>query len=240
LKSLLLLLLLLPCTVTAAPAPARTFRILFLEGPDSAPQTLQLFDGKSSTEVDLPRMNFSKVYPLRPGTLKLSLLPTAIDDPEKLPEGAPSVVLPESSTDFYLLLTSDPSNKVAPVRIQAINADPSRLKKGAMLWYNLTDLTVGGTVGSRKLVIAPLSSKTLEPPASGNTDYPVDLAFRIAGKEANYPLCETKWRHDPRSRSLAFIIANEGYRSPRILVFPDFREQEQRKNDDGANQRVGG
>lgn len=210
-------------------APKHTCRILFLDGPDSAPETLHLFDGTSSQEVDLPRMNFSKVYELPAGDLVLQLLPGPIEDPEMVPAGAPSAKVPASVGDFYLLLTSDPANKVAPVRMQVINASSERLKRGQMLWFNLTKNTIGGTVGSEKLVIKPGSRTTLDPPAGTNTSYPVDLAFRIPGKEHLYPLCETRWNHDPRSRSVAFIISKEGVRTPRVMVFPDYREPQKKE-----------
>ncbi|NNC90443.1 MAG: hypothetical protein HKN82_18460, partial [Akkermansiaceae bacterium] len=178
--------------------------------------------------VDLPRLNFSKVYKLRPGALTLHLLSRPLSDPEHIPAGAPSVAVPAAVIDFYLLVTSDPANKVAPVRLQLINANSDRLKRGQMMWFNLSPNPVGGTVGGRKLVIKPGSRQVLDPPARGNTNYPVDLSFRIPGKEHLYPLCETKWLHDPRSRSVVFIIPRPGVRTPRVLVFPDYREEEGR------------
>ncbi|MCF7674989.1 MAG: hypothetical protein K9N23_06515 [Akkermansiaceae bacterium] len=42
-----------------------------------------------------------------------------------------------------------------------------------------------------------------------------------------YPLYETKWLHDLRSRNAVFIIAQVGCRTPRIIGFPDFREPAQ-------------
>ncbi len=223
-KLLLTLLAISTAVSFAQKAPERTCRILFLDGPDAAPETLHLFDGATSREVDLPRMNFSKIYELRPGNITLRLLPAAVDDPEKVPPGAPSATVSEGVTDFYLLLTSDPANKVAPVRLQVIEAGSEHLKRGQMLWFNLTKNTVGGMVGSEKLVIKPNSRVTIDPPARGNLNYPVKLYFRIVGKEPLYPLCETQWRHDPRSRSVAFIIAQPGTRTPRVLAFPDYRE----------------
>jgi len=205
-------------------AKERTCRILFLEGPDSAPNSLHLFDGTRSQEVELPRLNLSKVYELPVETRSISLLPAPPIDPAKLPPGAPTVSIPESVTHFYLLLTHDPSNQVAPVSMQIINAGMDRLRAGQMLWFNLTDYPVGGRVGSEKLAILPRTSVTLDPPATGANDYPVDLAYQVPGKDEVYPICETKWRHDPRSRSLAFIFAKPGVRTPRVLVFPDYRE----------------
>lgn len=222
---ILLAFLALSSALALGQSPAKhTCRILFLDGPDSAPDTLHLFDGTASREVELPRMNFSQVYELKPGNLVLRLLPEAVDDPEQVPPGAPSARIPAAVTDFYLLVTSDPGNAVAPVRLQVINANADRLKRGQMLWFNLTGNTIGGTVGSEKLVIQPNARTILDPPARTNTNYPVNLAFRIPGKEHLYPLCETRWRHDPRSRSVAFVITKPGVRTPRVMVFPDYRE----------------
>ena len=216
-------LLLLVSTLAGKP-PERSCRILFLDGPDDAPVKLQLFDGAKSREVDLPRMNFSKVYQLPGGPLNLRLLPSPPDDPTKIPPAAPGIAVAEGIGDFYLLVTSDSANTIAPVRMQVINAGAGKLKSGQTLWFNLTSNPVGGTVGTETLKIQPGTRATLNAPATGNQDYPVKLYFRIPGNEHLYPLCETKWRHDPRSRNVAFIIAENGARSPRVMVFPDFRE----------------
>jgi hypothetical protein len=222
-KLLFLILALLPTAALAQKAKNHTCRILFLSRPKTAPNKIHLFDGAGSIEVDLPRMNFSKVYKLRPGALRLHLLPSPLDDPAKVPSGAPTATVSENITDFYLLVTSDPANPVVPMRMQIINAGADKLKTGQMLWFNLTKNAVAGTVGSEKLVIKPASRVTLDPPATGNKNYPVDLVFRLPDNELIYPLCETQWRHDPRSRTVAFIINEQGVRAPRILVFPDYR-----------------
>ena len=208
-----------------------TCRILFFDGPENAPEKLQLFDGKGCREVDLPRMNFSKVYELPPGAIHLYLLPAPPPDATKLPPGAPSVALAEEVTDFYLLVTSDPANPITPVRMQIINASGDRHKAGQMLWFNLTNTTVGGTVGSEKLVIQPNSRVILDQPSGINQDYPVNLTFRLPGDERLYPLCETNWRHDPRSRSVVFIATENGIRAPRVMAFPDYREPKSQKSD---------
>lgn len=233
--ALLVLLTLTSGALGADKAPQkRTFRILFLNGPDSAPQALHLFDGVSSREVELPRMNLSPVYELPAGNLTLSLLPAALADPAELTPGAPAAKVPETVGDFYLLVSSDPSNQVAPVSLRVIDAGAARLRPGQMLWFNLTDHQVGGRLGTEKLIIQPKSTATLDPPAVGAKGYPVNLAYRIKDKEHLYPICETQWLHDPRSRSLAFIFAKPGTRTPRVYVFSDFREAEERKKSDSG------
>jgi hypothetical protein len=226
----LLLFLLLPATAFALEADPRTCRILFLEPPPRAPQTLQLFDGKESREVELPHMNFSQVYELPAGPLKLYLLPAPSADPTKIPAAAPVVIVPETMVDFYLLVTSDTANTVAPVRMQVINAGEDNLKRGQMLWFNLTPNAVGGLLGTSRLAIAPGSRAVLDAPANRSEEYPVSLSFRMPGNKQPFPLCETKWRHDSRGRSVVFIIAQEGRRSPRVIAFSDYRETSPKKH----------
>jgi hypothetical protein len=229
----LFILLLAFVTAHAAETTSRSCRILFLNGPSDAPKTLHLFDGVSSQEVELPQMNFSPVYEIRSGALTLAMLPSppvprAGTTPD-IPAEAPKATLTETITDFYLILSSDLDNKVAPVKIQVVNADVSNFKRGQMLWYNLTDTKVGGILGSRKLLIEPNSRLILDAPANGLEDYYVNIHFQPPGKTRAEPLCETRWTHDPRSRSVSFILKPASSLIPRILGFSDFRTEKNSK-----------
>lgn len=225
----LLALAFLTCVSYGQQAKERTCRILFLERPSDAPATLHLFDGKASREVDLPGMNLSRVYDLPPGKISLALLPTPLSNPEELPPGAPSAPVPEAAADIYLLVMSDPANKVAPVSLQVVDAGAAKLRRGRTLWFNLTPLTIGGRLGSETIILKPASRTVMDAPRSDAGDYPVSLAYRMEGKEHLYPICETRWLHDPRGRNLGFVIARPGSRTPRVLVFPDFREPREGK-----------
>lgn len=207
----------------------RTCRILFLAAPNNAPEKLQLFDGKASQEVELPQMNLSPVYKLPEGELVIRLLTTAPLKPEEVSPDAPKAAVPAAMTDFYLLVSSDPANKIVPVKLQVIDADATKFRPGQMLWFNLTPNSVGGQVGTEQLAMAANSRTVMNAPASKNEDYNVNLSFRMPGNEVLYPLCETKWRHDPRSRSVLFVIPQAGSRSPKVLGFPDFREPEKKE-----------
>jgi len=207
----------------------RTCRVLFLSAPDNAPAKLQLFDGKASQEVELPQMNLSPVYKLPDGELVIRLLATAPLKPEEVSPDAPKVAIPAAMTDLYLLVSSDPANKIVPVKLQVIDADATKFRPGQMLWFNLTPNSVGGQVGTEQLAMAANSKMIMNAPASRNEDYNVNLSFRIPGNEVLYPLCETKWRHDTRSRSVLFVIPQAGSRSPKVLGFPDFREPEKKE-----------
>lgn len=217
------LLALLAATTLCPGNPSRTCRILFLGAPPDAPSKLILFDGKGSQPVDLPPMNFSEPYPLPAGDLHLHLLPEAPADPGKIDPKAPSTKLAAGISDCYLLLSSDPSNSVAPVRIQLVDAGMDRFKPGQMLWFNLTPHRVGGVLGSRRLLLNPNSRLIVDAPASGNEDYQVDISYHPPDDPRLRPICRTTWQHDPNSRGVFFVLQEPGKRVPRIMGFPDYR-----------------
>ncbi len=222
-----LLFLCLLCSLSNAQEKPKkhTCRILFLDRPSGAPTKMFLFHGTGALEVELPGMNLSPVYELPAGPLNLMLLPEAPLDFENPPPGAPGAKVLETTLDFYLLVLSDPSNKVAPVRLQVVDASAQRLQKGHTLWFNLSDLLIGGRLGSEKLVIQPKSSVVMRPPRSDAGDYQVSFAYRKKGVDENYPICETLWVHNPLNRNLGFIIPKEGSRTPKVMMIPDFRAE---------------
>jgi len=199
----------------------RTCRLLFLGGTDNDPRSLHLHDGTISREVELPRMNFSKFYELPAGALTLRLLPSAPVEGQPPISASPIASVPESSGDIYLLVTPDPANKAVPVRMQVIDATSDRFKAGQMMWYNLTANDVGGQVGKQKLVLKARSRLITDAPSDAGSDYNVTLNYRMTGKEALYPLCETRWVHDPGARTVLFVVNEPGSRAPRVMGFPD-------------------
>jgi hypothetical protein len=134
-----------------------------------------------------------------------------------------------SIRDFYLIVFSDAANQVAPVKMQVVDANAAKFKPGQMLWFNLTQNKVGGIVGKRKLAINPNSRLILDEPASRSEEYHVNIRFVAPGMERPEPLCETNWFHDPRSRSVLFILQPPGSNVPRIQGFPDFRDADPEK-----------
>lgn len=219
-----ILLCLLPLVSHAQEKAHRSCRLLFLGAGSNDPEKLQLFDGAKSREVELPRMNLSPTYEMPAGALTLRLLDKPVAEGQPANPAAPTAAVAETVGDFYLLVTPDPANKVAPVRMQVIDASVDRFKAGQMLWYNLTPNEVGGQVGSQKLAIKPRARVILDPPAAANGDYNVNLSYRPAGKTTLEPLCETRWNHITTARTVLFIINEPGSRLPRVLGFPDHPE----------------
>lgn len=211
------------CASTWAQAE-RSCRILFLDRPVDAPKTLHLFNGVTSQEVELPSMNLSPIYKLPAGQLKLRLLPAPADDPNTVSPDAPSVDIPEAYTDFYLVVASAPDNKIAPVSMSVFNATADYISPGQMLWINLSEKTIKGTLGDVKITLQPDASEVIGEPRKDKGDYPVTLQFLMKGNDSARPLCETKWQYDPRIRTLVFIVSQKGRTAPRVFSVTDYRE----------------
>lgn len=202
---------------------SHTCRILFLDAPETAPRELFLFDGKVSQSVKLPRANFSPVYELASGDLTLALTTEPVESSEEMDPRSPLVKVPAQVGDFYLLVSSDSKNPVAPVRMQVVEINENEFKKGEMLWFNLTPTAVGGRLGSETLQMRPQSKAIVKAPAKDSDTYHVKLFYQNRGDKNIYPITETVWNFDPRSRMIVFVTSGEDVRTPRVRAFPDFR-----------------
>lgn len=229
-RYLLILAAILPSFLCAQPTSKRTCRILFLDGPDTAPTELFLFDGTNTQKVELPRFNLSPIYEIANGAIRLCLLPAPPADPKAIPADAPVANVAESLGDIYLILGHDPKNRIAPVAMQVVDASAQKLAPGHMLWLNLTPHDIGGILGTQRIAMAANSRTIIDPPASRQGDFDVKIAYRIKGKNEFWPICETKWQHVPQTRSIVFVIGgkNATY-APRIMRFNDFRPVEDLK-----------
>jgi len=211
----------------AQDATKRDCRILFLERPAIAPKSLHLFDGSTSQQVDLPNMNLSAVYKISSNTTQLKLLQEKVDDPEAISPDAPTVEIPAEYSNILLIISSDPENKIAPVKLTAINLN---FKIGQTLWINRTDKTIEGKLGEQVLSLEPDSSKIIDAPL-GNQNTPTSgyfeasFTYRIQGSDVSSPISEQQWWHDANSRHIG-VIANSGGKLPKINFFRDFRDPE--------------
>lgn len=222
---LLLIVLFFPLLANAKEKPpTRNCRILFLTPPANAPKKLFLFDGAASQEIEMPDMNLSAIYKVQAGDAVLYLTPDPLPKPKQVPPGAPSAKLPATFGDFYIVVTADPANTVAPVKFQIMDAGPEKFRKGQMIWYNLTSSTVSGQLGSQNLELAGQSRAIVNEPAKANEPFDVNLSYLIPNDPLSRPICQTKWVHEPRSRMVMFVHADSEKGIPQIAGFKDFRE----------------
>ncbi len=217
---------------TAQEKAKRTCRILFLAAPPDAPKTLFLSDGSSTQQIELPSMNLSKIYPLANGDITLTMLPAMPLPQVPLPADAPKATVAEAIRDIYLLVSSDPANKTAPVRFQVINANVDGFRNGQLLWFNLSPHRISGKIGSETLDLPPNSKAILKTPATNIGDYNVKIGYVPAGTQRTEPVCETIWLHDPKIKNVVFVLPVPESRIPRIMGFPDYRESPEKSGTD--------
>lgn len=218
-------------TFCASAVAERTCRILFIGGGADAPKSLILFDGKGAQEVVLPSLNLSPVYKLPPGEINLHLFETLPENLEEIPEGTPKAKVGEKIADIYLLVASDPNNKTLSVSMRVINADQGSFRKGQLMWFNLTKSRIGGNLGTEKLALEPNSRKISNSPANGAEAYPVNLFYQLPGEKDVWPLSQTKWQHNPEGRIVMFVLNENGSKIPQVVGFPDFRFEEEKKEE---------
>lgn len=224
-RHFLILISCLPMLASAqSKSDKRTCRIVFLNPAADSPKKLFLYDGATSRQIDLPSMNFSDIYQISAGDTSVVFTPMAITKPEDIPAGAPMKKLPVDIVDFYLVVSGDPANKVAPVQFQVVDAGSQKFRKGQMMWFNLTPNSVGGQLGSQKLALKGQSRAIVEAPASRDEAFDVKLGYAIANEPRIYPICQTKWVHDSRSRVVMFVYGGEDNSTPQIEGFTDFRD----------------
>lgn len=172
-------------------------------------------------------MNLSPVYKLAQGANRLKLLSAKAEDPEGVSPDAPSLEIPEDHTDLVLLVLSDPDNRIAPVRMEAVNLSDENFKIGRTLWMNRTDKAIEAKLGNQTLSLGPVSSKIVDAPLSDkgvatSGYYVATFTYQAEPDGAFEPITEQQWWHDANSRHLGFIT-NSGGRLPKIFYFRDFR-----------------
>lgn len=218
-----LCLLLSGSAILSAGTP-RTCRILYLSAGSAPPKRMFLSDGKKSREVELPSLNFSKVYELAPGNITLSLIPNPPAAEQPVPAGAPSATVPESITDFYLLVTDDPKNPVAPLKCRMVNADPAGFRVGQMMWFNLTPYEVGGHLGDRSFNVKANSQGIVDAPPGREGSYPVRVGYSPGEGRKPVLFVATEWVSNPTGRNVIFVLTLPNSKVPDIRGFLDIRE----------------
>ena len=200
----------------------RSFRMVFPERPRGAPKVAYLFDGTNSRLVTLPSMNLSEEILLPKGELRIVLTAEEVKVPELLPANAPSLRIPETLVDFYIIVTPDPENKHLPVKMNIVDAGEGKLKPGETLWFNLTDHKIVAKLGDARMAVDPMGKTVSRDPLRTSGYYEARFAYQPGGTGELAPITEQSWWHDDKSRHLGFI-ANTGGKLPKIYFFRDFR-----------------
>ncbi len=223
-KYLLLALLIslsLPANADDQVKEGRTCRIVFPERPKGAPKTVYLFDGKKNQQVFLPSMNFSKVISLPEGELTITMAARE-EDQGNLPKGVPTLKIPESLQDFYILLVADHENEKLPLRMILLNSDGGKLLPGKTLWCNLTNHKISANLGKIKMEVEPNGKTVTGNPIPMSGYYRADLFYQAVAEGKARVITAQKWWFDANSRHLGIIVPSAG-KLPKIYYYLDFR-----------------
>ena len=222
--SLTFLSLLPSSAQTKEQSKEKSCRVIYLQRPQDAPTGAYLFDGAVSHKVELPGMNFSEVVNLPAGDITLGMTPGPVDAPENFPKGAPMVKVPAHVMDLYLIVGSDPTNAVLPIRMLALDVSTGKLKPGETIWVNLTGHRIAAKLGDESLDVPPGGRAVGKAPLKASGYYNARFAYQPRDGKELLPIMSKSWWHDAKSKHLGFIIESGG-RLPRIFVFRDFRDE---------------
>ena len=162
-------------------AKPRSCRVVFPERPRGAPKMAYLFDGKNSRSTTLPSMNLSPVVELPGGELTLAMTADDVSDPENLAPNAPRLRIPESVTDFYILVTPDPENRHLPVKMNLVDPGGGKLKLGETLWFNGTAHRVVAKLGDARMSVKPTARAISSKPLPKSGYYRAEFAYQANG-----------------------------------------------------------
>ena len=207
---LFLLSMSLPCKGEKA------MRVLHVAVGETKLEDCVLYDGATSRRIDLPRRNLSEPLPLPDGDLVVRALQKPLGPEEPMPEDAPSVRIPEEWARCVLVFMPDPSNKVFPVRIIAVEASDAKMPLGHTLLFNCTEATLKGTFGGVGVTCKPGRSVKIPPPRRDSGDYNVAIDCIYPGETIVRPVCRATWNHNPVVRQFLFATPELYRKLPHI------------------------
>jgi len=205
-----LCLAILPVLVPLAPGtaqekdgPALAIRALLLVpgGPTMELYTLTAESRKVSGPVLVGARGLSD--PLAPGARNFAF---AIPDKTK-EEGyrsVASVVLPANGSDFIILL--EPAGQT--LKPHVVSGRAPRFGNDSTLFFNVTDVPIGVTLGKDKVLVPPRKPIIAEAPRRGESPwYQVTFYEPKDGQPAM--IANTRWPHRNASRTYLFFYRSE-------------------------------
>ena len=117
--------------------------------------------------------------------------------------GVAKVALPAEGKDFIILL--EPAG--ATYKVHVVNSRESRFGADCVLFFNATEITLGGTLGSNKVLFKPREAVFAKPPPRGEKPY-YQITFYQPDKDKARPFANTRWPHRDGSRCYVFFYCN--------------------------------
>jgi len=183
--------------------------------PVTPHKTLQLRTGEETfLDVELPRMNFSKVYRHR-GSRKLVFGTTVKTGDQTRFTPLASALVPENLKKVLLVFlpAGSASKSGLPYRVAVIDASAVTFRGGSAYYFNLSRFPIAGQLGDRPLRLRPGASTRIR--ARPGKRYYVDIRYQKDNKW--FPLCKSYWEDDPDFRQVVLIYDDPKSRRTRFL-----------------------
>jgi len=114
------------------------------------------------------------------------------------------VVLPAEGRDFIILL--EPAGAIYKVHV--VNGREPRFSADCVLFFNASEVTLGATLGPKKVLIKPRQAVFAKAPARGEKPYyQVTLYQPDKGKARVFS--NTRWPHRDQGRSYVFLYRSQ-------------------------------
>jgi len=133
------------------------------------------------------------------------------------------IALPEPARSFVVILIPSPEGGYSPVVLSANNPE---FRPGDIYFYNHSDKTVLGYVGTSKFTLAPARGTTVRPAGAKGEGkyYDVGLGFRDA--DGDRPLSLARWPVQEGIRMYVFFYINPNTQRIDFRAVDEFVEPE--------------
>ncbi|BCU77223.1 hypothetical protein [Luteolibacter sp. LG18] len=195
-RTALFLLLLSACGLAAEEKGHPRVRFLAERAPSAAGQVAMVAGEKRSVDFDLTVNHLSEPIEVPGRAFQLRC---------KQPDAAiANIQLPDSGDSFVSLLIPA---KAGGYQAIVIPTDGTGFKAGDVYFYNHSDETVMGYIGTTKFVITAEKGQIIKPEGARAEKF-YDVGFGIHQDTGNRVLSTTRWPVDDHSRAYVFFFKN--------------------------------
>lgn len=191
-------------------------RFLAERAPKEIGEVTLAAEDKHSANFTLPTNNLSEPQVAPARAFKLQTVSKNL--------ALAAVTLPDAGKSFIVLLVPVPAGGYKPV---VMRADDPGFKPGDTYFYNHSDKTVLGFVGTAKFTLEPGKGQSLHPEGARPEKF-YDVGFGVREKDGDKPLSSTRWPVEPNLRSYVFFFTNPDTKRVDFRAVDEFVEPEKK------------
>lgn len=193
-------------------------RFLAERAPKEIGEVVMKAEEKQSANFTLPTNNLSEPQIAPARAFKVQTVSKSL--------ALAAVSLPDQGKSFIVLLVPVPAGGYKPV---VLRADDPSFKPGDTYFYNHSDKTVLGFVGTAKFTLDPGKGQSLHPEGARPEKF-YDVGFGVKEKDGKQTaLSSTRWPVDPNLRSYVFFFTNSQTKRVDFRAVDEFVDPEKKK-----------